>query len=80
MLILQWSNVEIINVMNIVSAKMTNTIAANIVSTASLNCHSKKLRDCFTLHTVLLSIILLSLTIIVCYYYAKQKGINGLTI
>ena len=66
--------------MNIVSAKMTNTIAANIVSTASLNCHSRKLRDCFTLHTVLLLIILLSLTIIVCYYYAKQKGINGLTI
>ena len=72
--------VEIINVMNIVSAKMTNTIATNIVSTASLNCHSKKVRDCFILHTVLLLIILLSITIIVCYYYAKKKGINGLTI
>ena len=72
--------VEIINVMNIVSAKMANTIATNIVSTASLNCHSKKGRDCFILHTVLLLIILLSITIIVCYYYAKQKGVNGLTI
>ena len=72
--------VEIINVMNIVSAKMANTIATNIVSTASLNCHSKKVRDCFILHTVLLLIILLSITIIVCYYYAKQKGVNGLTI
>ena len=28
----------------------------------------------------MLLIILLSITIIVCYYYAKQKGINGLTI
>ena len=72
--------VEIINVMNLVSAKMANTIATNIVSTASLNCHSKKVRDCFILHTVLLLIILLSITIIVCYYYAKQKGVNGLTI
>ena len=72
--------VEIINVMNIVSAKMANTIATNIVSTASLNCHSKKVRDCFILHTVLLLIILLSITIIVCYYYAKQKGVNGRTI
>ena len=36
--------VEIISVMYIVSTKMTNTIAATITSTASINCHSKKVR------------------------------------
>ena len=42
---------EIITVM--VSTKMTNTITTNVTSTASINCHSKKARDCYILHTVL---------------------------
>ena len=66
--------------MDILSAKMTNTIAANVTSTALINCHSKKVRDCYILHTVLLVIILLLIITITCYYYAKQKGINALTI
>ena len=52
---------EIIIVMDIVSTKKTNfiatkktnTIATNVLSTASKNCHSKKVRDGYILHTVL---------------------------
>ena len=66
--------------MDIVSTKMTNTtIATNAMSTASIDCHSKKVRDSYILDTVLLVIILL-LIIIICYYYAKQECINALTI
>ena len=46
------------------------TIATNVTSTASINCHSKKVRDCYILHTVLLLLII----IIICYHFAKQKG------
>ena len=52
---------EIISVMDVVSTKMTNTIATNVMSTSSINCQSKKVRyktDCYILHTVLLVIIL----------------------
>ena len=41
---------EIISVMDIVSKKMTNTIATNV----SINCHTKKVRykiDCYILHS-----------------------------
>ena len=69
---------EIITVMDIVSTKMTNTIATNIKSTASINCHSKKVKNCFILYVVLLAVILLLITIII-YYHAKQKGIYALT-
>ena len=54
---------------------MTNTTATNVTSTASTNCRSKKVRDCYILHTVLLVIILLLIIIIICYYYAKQKAL-----
>ena len=65
--------------LNTVSTKKTNTIATNVTSTASINCHIKKVRDCYILHAVLLVIILLLIIIITCYYYAKQKDIieNG---
>ena len=43
---------EIMFVMDIVSTKRTNTIATTVISTASINCHSKKVRDCSILHTV----------------------------
>ena len=75
---------EIIIVIDIVSTKKTNTIAtkkktntiaANVTSTASINCHSKKVRHYSILHTVLLVIILLLIIIIICYYYSKQKDI-----
>ena len=51
--VIEWD--EIISVMDIVSTKMTNTIAKNVTSTASINCHSKKVRDCYILHTVFIS-------------------------
>ena len=62
---------EIVTVMDIVSTKMTSTIATNVTSTASINCHSKKARDSYILHTVLLVIISLLIIVIICYYYAK---------
>ena len=65
---------KIITVMDIVSTKKKNTIAANVTGTASINCHSKNVRYCCILHTVLLVNILLLITIIICCYYAKQKG------
>ena len=54
------------------ATKKTNAIATDVTSTASINCHSKKVKDYYIFHTVLLVIILL--LIIICYYYAKQKG------
>ena len=58
---------------------LTNNGTTNVTSTASINCHSKKVRDCYILHTVLLVIMLLLIITIICYHYAKQKGImeNG---
>ena len=64
--------------MSIVPTKMINTIATNFASTVSINFQSKKVRDCYILHAVLLVIILqyLIIIIIIYYYYAKQKGIK----
>ena len=59
---------EIISVMDIVSIKVTSTIATNVMSTASVNCHGKKGKDCYILHTVLSAIRLLLIIIIICYY------------
>ena len=49
--------------------KLTNTLAAKVTKSS----HSKKVRDYYILHTVLLAIILLLIIAILCYYYAKQK-------
>ena len=65
---------KLVIVMDTVSRKKTNTTPTNATSTASINCHSKKVRDNYILHTVLIVIILLLITIIICYYHAKQKG------
>ena len=59
----------IIIVMNNVSKK------TNVNSTASINDHSIKVRDCHILHTVSLAIILLLIIVIICYHYAKKEGI-----
>ena len=69
---------EIIIVIDNVPTIKTNTITArmtNAKNTASINCHGKKVRDCYILHAVLLVIMLLLVIIIVCYHYVKQKGI-----
>ena len=52
-----------------------NTIATNVFSTASINCHSKKVRDYYILHTVLSVTIILLIITIICYHYVKQEGI-----
>ena len=61
---------EIISVMDIVSTKMTNTIATNVTK----DCHSKKVTYCYILHTVLLAIILLLIVNIICYCYSKHRS------
>ena len=38
---------KIIVAMDIVSTKKTNAIVTNVKSTASINCHNKKVRDCY---------------------------------
>ena len=45
---------EIIIVINNLSAKKTNIITTNVTSTASITYHSKKVRYCYIMHTVLL--------------------------
>ena len=67
---------EIVIVMIKLSTKNTNTITTIVISTASINCHSKKVRDCYILHTVLLAIVLILIITTICYHYAKQKGIK----
>ena len=57
---------------DILLTKRTNTIAANVTK----NLDSKKVRDCYILHTVLSAIISLA---IICYHYAKQKDNDALT-
>ena len=59
--------------MNNLSTKKTSITTANVTSTASISWCSEKVRDCYILYTVLLAIILL--ITIICYHYAKQKGI-----
>ena len=46
--------------MDIVSTKMTNTIATNVTK----NCYNEKVRDCYILSTIYY------------YQYAKQKGLH----
>ena len=70
----------IIFIIDIVTTKMKNTIATNFTNTSSKNCHSKKVRDCYILYTVLLAIILLLIITIIRYHYAKQRIIDALTI
>ena len=59
---------------DIVSTKMTNTIATDV----SINSDDKRVRykiDCYILHTVLLAMILILIITIICYHYAKIKNI-----
>ena len=55
--------------------KIKTTLRINVTK----YCHSEKLRyifDWYILHTVLLAIILVLIITIICYYYAKEKGIS----
>ena len=61
-----------LSAIDILLTKRTNTIAANVTK----NLDSKKVRDCYILHTVLSAIISLA---IICYHYEKQKDNDALT-
>ena len=65
---------EVITVMDIVSTKNLFNIATNVTSTASINCHIKKVKYCYILHTVLLVVILLLIITIVCYFMQKKNA------
>ena len=67
---------KIISVMDFVSTKVKYALATNITR----NPHSKKVRDCYSFHAVLVVSILLLTISFFCYHYAKQKDINALTI
>ena len=56
---------ESIIFMNNVSTKETKTIAKNVMSTASIRCHSKKVSDCYILKTSISN----QITIANYYYY-----------
>ena len=66
---------EILVAMNNLPTEKTNTIATNVLSTASINCHSKKVRDCYILHKVLSVTIIRLIITVICYHYVKQEGI-----
>ena len=57
---------EIIHVMDIVSTKMTDTVARNV----SISSRGEKVRDGYILRTALLMIILLLIITVICYHYA----------
>ena len=64
----------VMNVMDIVSTKMTNTVTINV----STNSDGKKVRykmDCYILHNVLLVIMLSLIITIICYHHSKLKNI-----
>ena len=69
---------EIISIMDIVSRKMTNTIAIYVL----ISPDDKKIRYCYIFYAVLFLIILLLIITIICYHYAKhrskQKGADAL--
>ena len=65
---------EIVIVMNNLSTKKTNTLTTNVTSTASINCHRKKIRDCYILHSFISNHININI-----YYYLLslcKKGYN----
>ena len=64
---------KIITVMDIVSTRKKNTIAANVTGTASINCHSKNVRYCYILHTVLSVNILLLIILLFAVIMQNKK-------
>ena len=63
---------KIVFVMDISATIKTKTIAINVTSTAY---HSKKVRNCYILYSILSANIFLLIITIICDHYAKQKGI-----
>ena len=71
---------EISTFMDIISTKMTNNIPTNVTSTASINCNNKKIKRLLYFAYSSITIMLLLIMIIICFYHAKQKSINELII
>ena len=68
---------EIINIKNIVSTKVINTISTNVTSTVSITYVAEKVRykmDCSILHKFPLVIILLFMFAIVSFYNTKYRA------
>ena len=65
---------EIVIDMDIASTKKTNTIATKKTSTGSINFRSKKVRDCYILHAVLLITITLLIAVSICCYLHYTKN------
>ena len=60
-----------------VSANVTNTIPTNMTGNVSINFINKKLRrkvDYYNLHTVLILVTQLFITVILCYHYARHRS------
>ena len=67
---------KIVIVIKNLSTKKTNSITANVTTTALINCHSIKVRDCYILHAVLLIAITLLIAVSVCCYLIKYRARN----
>ena len=65
---------KIVIAMNNLSAKKRNNIKTNVMSSASINCHSKNVGDCYTLHTVLLITITMLIDVSTCCYPIKYRA------
>ena len=62
---------EIVIAMDNLSIKKINIIVTNTLNTTSINCHSKKVRYCYVLHTVLLIMTILLTVASICCYLIK---------
>ena len=51
-----------------------SNIATNVLPSASINCHRKKVRNCYILHTVLLITITLLIAVSLCCYLIKYPA------
>ena len=55
-------------------AANATSITSIATSTVLINWPSKKVRDCYNVHAVLLAIILLLIIVIFCYHYTIKSG------
>ena len=64
---------ETVIVLNNWSTKKTNTITANVSSTALINWYGKKVRDYYILHADLLIMITLLTAVSICCYLIQHR-------
>ena len=61
-------------VINNLSTKKANIIPTNVATTVLINWHSKKVKDCYILHKVLLIMITLLIAVSLCCYLIKYSA------